>query len=191
MKDQSPVKKTLLKKILIGIGTLFQDYLPNHIINRIPFYFIRHLYYRKAVGLTLSEGASIHLNTTIQGTNISIGKNTVINRKCNLDGRGKIFIGENCSISEAVYISTADHDPNSTDFKLRFHNVIINDYVFIGSRATVLGNIKIGKGAIICAGAIVTKDVEAFSIVAGIPAKKIGNRRSDLNYNPKWMGWFD
>lgn len=182
---------TVIKKIYIIVSTFFKAYLINHFINKIPSYSIRHLYYRRVLGINMAEGASIHLNVTVQGTNIFIGRNSVINRRCNLDGRGRLIIGENCSISQEVCISSADHDHNSTDFRLRYQEVHINNYVFIGMRAIILGDVTIGEGAVVCAGAIVTKNVEAYSIVAGIPATKIGERKRGLNYNPRWMGWFD
>jgi galactoside O-acetyltransferase len=56
--------------------------------------------------------------------------------------------------------------------------IIIEDGVWIGSNAVVLPNTRIGKASIIAAGAVVTKDVEPYSIVAGVPAKKIKDRKS-------------
>lgn len=58
----------------------------------------------------------------------------------------------------------------------------INDYVWIGANVTVLQNVKIGQGAVVCAGSVVTKDVEPYSIVAGTPARPIGKRYKQLNY---------
>ena len=58
----------------------------------------------------------------------------------------------------------------------------INDYVWIGANVTVLQNVKIGQGAVVCAGSVVTKDVEPYSIVAGTPARPIGKRNKQLNY---------
>lgn len=182
--------KTLLKKVFI-VKLAILEYLANHWINNIPFYFVRHLYYRYVIGITLEKNASIHLKTTLQGNNIAIGKNTVINRRCNLDGRGRLTIGANASISPDVHFITADHDLNSTNFSLRMQEINVEDYVWIGARATIIGNVTIGKGAVICACAVVTKDVAAWDVVAGIPAKKIKERRTDIEYDPTWMGWFD
>lgn len=182
---------TPVKKINIVLSVLFREYIANQLINKIPSYFIRHFYYKRIVGIRIGKAASIHLNTTIQGKNIQIGQNTVINRRCNLDGRGQLIIGNNTSISPDVYFITADHDYNSINFSLRMHDIDVGNYVFIGSRAIITGTVKIGEGAVICAGAIVTKDVEPWAVMAGIPAKKIKERRKDVDYNPSWMGWFD
>lgn len=64
--------------------------------------------------------------------------------------------------------------------------IFIDDYVWIGVGAIVLQGVKIGKGAVIAAGSVVTKDIEPYSIVAGVPAKVIGKRNPDLDYKCLW-----
>nr|WP_297646051.1 DapH/DapD/GlmU-related protein [uncultured Treponema sp.] len=66
----------------------------------------------------------------------------------------------------------------------------MGDYAFIGVNVTVLHSVKIGKGAVVCAGAVVTKDVPDFAVVAGIPAKVIGTRNENLNYICRPDRWF-
>ncbi|MHB8209618.1 acyltransferase [Mucilaginibacter sp.] len=111
-----------------------------------------------------------------------MGDNSVINAKCRLDNRGNLIIGSNVSISQEVIILTADHDLNSSDFAGRSSQVIIEDYVWIGTRAIILPGCIIGKGAVIAAGALVTKSVSPYTVVAGVPAKYIANRNTDLSY---------
>lgn len=185
------LSKSPVQKIYHGIRLLLQEYLANYWINKIPFYFIRHAYYKKINGIRIGKGSSIHLNCFITGNNIEIAENSVINRRCFLDGRGRLFIGNKVSISPEVHLITGDHDYNSPGFLFRSKDIIVEDYVWIGSRATILPGVKLGTGAVICAGAIVTKDVEPFAVVAGIPAVKIKERNRDLNYNPSWFAYFD
>jgi acetyltransferase-like isoleucine patch superfamily enzyme len=166
-------------------------YIPNHVIAKIPFYSIRHFYYKRIMKIKIGKGSSIHLNNFIFHGKLIIGEKTTINRNCFLDARGSIFIGNNVSISPNVHLITADHDINSADFKYRQKKIQISDFVFIGSRATVLPGVTIGKGAVICAGAVVTKDIYDYDIVAGIPAKKIGIRTDKLNYDCSWFMPFD
>jgi acetyltransferase-like isoleucine patch superfamily enzyme len=71
----------------------------------------------------------------------------------------------------------------SEGFFARTQTVEIGDYVFIGPRAIILPGVKIGRGAVIAAGAVVTKDVPDFTIVGGVPAKAIGERK---NKNPNY-----
>ncbi len=113
---------------------------------------------------------------------LEIGNNTIINQKCRLDSRGTLTIGNNVSISSEVCILTADHDVQSGTFNGRLGSVTIDDYVFIGTRAMILPGVKVGWGAVVAAGAVVTKDVEAHAIVAGVPAKLIGHRNKILTY---------
>ena len=115
--------------------------------------------------------------------NLKIGHNSVINQKCRIDNRGNITIGNNVSISSEVCILTADHDLQSTEFNGRVRPVNIEDYVFIGTRAMILPGVTLGKGSAVAAGAVVTKDVPSFTIVAGVPAKSIGNRPKSFNYS--------
>jgi maltose O-acetyltransferase len=170
---------------------LFALYIANYFINKIPFYCLRHFYYKRLLGIKLGKGSSIHLNCFLYGKNIKIGNNTTINRRCFLDGRGNICIGNNVSISPEVFILTDDHIVNSKTFEGRSRSVFVDDYVWIGSRALILPSVYIGKGAVISAGAVVTKNVEPYTVVAGIPATKIAMRSSDLEYSPSWTPFFD
>jgi acetyltransferase-like isoleucine patch superfamily enzyme len=166
-------------------------YIPNHFINHLPFYFLRHFYYRSVVGILLGKFSSIHLNCLIQGRNIRIGERCTINRNCYLDGRGLLKIGNRVSISPDVHLITSDHDHNSPSFPFIAGEIIVEDYVWIGSRATILPNVTIGEGAVVCAGAVVTKSVAPYTVVGGIPAKKIGERNRHLNYSPEYFFYFD
>lgn len=76
----------------------------------------------------------------------------------------------------------ADHDLNSSDFAGRSNEVVISDYAWIGTRVMILPGVAIGLGAVVAAGAIVTKNAEPFQVVAGIPAKVISLRKRDLRY---------
>ena len=113
------------------------------------------------------------------GKNIHIGKHVFINMGCKFQDQGGIFIGDGALIGHNVVLATLNHamSPNrrSTMIPAPIH---IGKHVWIGSNATVLPGVKIGYGAIIGAGSVVTKDVEPMTIVAGNPArfiKKIGN----------------
>lgn len=170
---------------------LYRNYIPNHIINKIPFYFIRHFIYRNIYGLKLGSGSSIHLNCFLNKFNIVIGKNTAINRKCYLDSRGGLKIGNNVSISPEVHLITAQHNINDPLFTYVEKSIVLEDYVFIGTRAIILPGVKLEKGCVVAAGAVVTKSFPEYSILAGVPAKLISIRNNDLKYSCKWMPPFD
>ena len=94
-----------------------------------------------------------------------------------MDGRAPLRIGNHVDIASQVLIYNSEHDINSEDFHAIELPVEIGDYVFIGPRVIILPGVIIGKGAVIAAGAIVTKDVPEFAVVAGVPAKVIGDRK--------------
>jgi len=98
-----------------------------------------------------------------------------------IDLTGGVQIGRNCFFTNEIRIYSHKHEipPRSKPVRSRKvvpERVIIGDDVFIGARAMILSGVKIGKGAIIAAGSVVTKDVEEYSFVAGVPAVKIGER---------------
>lgn len=122
---------------------------------------------------------------------ISIGAHTNINKHCLLDGRGGVTIGDNVDIAQDVYIWSEQHDYNNPNYISVEKPVVIEDYVWIASRATILPGVKIGRGAVVASGAVVTKDVPSLAIIAGVPAKVIGNRNEDaLRYTQKCREWF-
>ena len=180
-----PIKKI---KQFLGEGLL---YLTNHVINHIPLHFVRLGFYRIFLQFSIGSGSAIFMETWFDSKNyFRMGQNSIINQKCRLDNRGSITIGDSVAISAEVCILTADHDPKRSDFATRLRSVNIEDYVFIGTRAMILPEVTLGKGSIVAAGAVVTKDVAPFTVVAGVPAKPIGIRRSDLNYSVSYRRLF-
>ena len=161
------------------------NYCLNYIIAYIPIWQIRRIFYR-LLGMHIKKNTKIDMGQTIiYPHKISIGCDTHINRNCILDGRGVLIIGNNVSISCRVNLITGTHDINSINFNYVQKSIIIDDDVWIGINSTILTGVHIGKGAIVAAGAVVTKDVPPYTIYAGIPAKKIGVRNSELSYRCK------
>lgn len=153
-------------------------------VGHIPIHFKRRFFYRLC-GIKIGKGSTIHMFATFfQPKNIEIGEDTIIGNSAFLDGRAKLRIGDHVDIASEVMIYNSEHDINSGVFEAIESPVIIEDYVFIGPRAIILPGVTIGKGAIVGAGAVVTKDVPAYSIVGGVPAHVIGERKSkDLKYH--------
>lgn len=175
---------SFIKKLLLSIYYLFTDYFLNHIISHIPFWQVRKMYMLICFS-TIKKRSQIDMNCTILDTcKLKIDTYTHINRDCLLDARGGLRIGSKVSISQRVALVTGSHDVNSSDFDYKSKPIVIKDYVWIGVNATVLGGVVIGEGAVICAGSVVTKDVEPYTIVAGVPARKIGERDKNLSYKP-------
>lgn len=179
----------LIKKILSPIY-LFLLFITNRIVNYIPLRQFRKLWYR-CLGMKIGLGTQIDMGEYILSPHrLIIGKHSHINQDCILDARAGLIIGNNVSISHRVNLITGTHDINSSDFIYKGNTIIIDDYVFIGINSTVLSGVTIGKGAVICAGAVVTKNVPECAVVAGVPAKIISIRNSELNYRCKPDYWF-
>jgi len=121
-------------------------------------------------------------------SNITIDQGTVIGHGVTLDGRNGITIGRNVNFSSEVMIWTMQHDYNDPGFGADGGPVVIHDYAWISARAIVLPSVTIGEGAVVAAGAVVTKDVEPYTIVGGVPAKKIAERNNNLEYSPAFGG---
>ncbi|WP_333652070.1 DapH/DapD/GlmU-related protein [Lacrimispora sp.] len=108
------------------------------------------------------------------GKNITIGKRVFINAGCKFQDQGGITIGDGSLIGHNVVLATLNHDL-APENRGTMHPapIVIGKNVWIGSNATVLAGVNIGDGAVVAAGAVVTKDVPANTIVGGVPAKFI------------------
>lgn len=116
---------------------------------------------------------------------IRIGCGSIIGDRAILDGRNGIEIGENVNLSSNVSIWTEQHDHRDSFFRCDTQTktpVKIGNRVWIGPNALILHSVEIGEGAVVAAGAVVTKSIEPYTIVAGVPAKKIGERNKNLKY---------
>ena len=163
----------------------------NHLVAKLPCFRLRHAYYRRILRYKLAKNCCIHMGCFFTGSFIEIGSNTILNRRCYLDGRLGVKIGSNCSISPEVYILSMDHDPQNPDFATCGGVTTIGDNVWIGSRAIILGGVTIGEGTVIGAGAVVTKDIAPWRIAVGNPAREIKDRNRDIHYSCSYYTWFD
>lgn len=162
-----------------------------HLTGCIPSHHVRRLLYR-AGGMKIGTGSTIHMYARFfDSRSIVIGEDTIIGEKALLDGRAPLVIGNHVDIASDVMIYNSKHDIESPDFEAKDAPVKIEDYVFVGPRSIILPGVTIGKGAIVAAAAVVTKDVLPFAIVAGVPAKIIGERKNkDLHYKLGRARWF-
>lgn len=143
----------------------------------------------KILGMNLAKNVRFYQGFHIRNPKgIIIGNGVSVGPKVLLDGRKGLTIGNNVVIAYEAIIWTLNHDYNDTHFCGKGAPVIIEDYAWICSRSTILPGRKIGKGAVVAAGAVVTKDVPPFTVVAGIPAKIIAKREEKeyaYGYNKK------
>jgi maltose O-acetyltransferase len=184
-----PAEKTgRMKLFLVRI----LNYMTNHVVSHVPSWKLRHVWYRRVLGISLGKGSGIHLGCYVwfygpgqlRREGLVIGTNSRVNRGCTLDTRGGLRIGDNVSISPEVTILTAYHPVDDPEFRVATKPVEIDDYAFVGARATILAGVTVGRGAVVAAGAVVTRDVPPLAIVGGVPALQVGTRPADaLGYD--------
>jgi len=162
----------------------------NAIVGRLPSRSLRDLYLHAWLG-RMGAGAGVQLGCRfLNGRKVALGERTVINFGCLLDGRVyPVTTGADVSIGPEASILTLGHDPQSPDFANKGGPVTIGDRVWVGYRALVMPGVTIGEGAVVAAGAVVTRDVAPFTIVAGNPAREIGPRNRDLTYQLTYRPW--
>ena len=155
-------------------------------IGTIPSNNIRKGIYHMLCG-RIESNVTIHFRTEIRcPRKLILGKGTIIGDNAILDARCGLTMGENVNLSSNVSIYTLQHDHRDPYFRCnetqKKMSVEIDDRVWLGSNVIVLPGVHIGEGAVCCAGCVVTKDIPPYTVVAGIPAKKVGERPRVLKY---------
>ncbi len=154
------------------------------VLEKVPLkigYDLREKFYKR-VAKRIGNNLWMNRNVRIECPEyLECGDNVVINMWTWINARGGVKIGNDVLIGPRVIIHSANHRFKNRDKPIRlqghdFKKVTIGNDVWIGAGAIILPGVTIGDGAIVGAGAVVTKDVEPYAIVAGVPAKKIGER---------------
>ena len=184
-KGRPPVSmnlKSMIKRFLDGLSVYV-----SHQVGALPSHTLRRILYRIVLHVKMEQNVVIYKGCEMRSPQrIRIGKGTSIGNDCIIAAQKGVTFGENVNLSYGVWIWTAQHNTEDPYFLVEGGKaggpVVIGNRVWLGPRTTILGNVTIGEGAVIAAGAVVTKDVEPFSIYGGIPARKIGERNRDLLY---------
>jgi maltose O-acetyltransferase len=111
-----------------------------------------------------------------QSPQITIGTGSYVNAGCWFEGVGRITLGDNCLLGPQVMILTSTHavgDSGEVARAVQSRNVRVGDGCWIGARATIMPGVTIGAGTLIAAAAVVTKDCEAGTVYAGVPARRL------------------
>ncbi|MFR0541196.1 acyltransferase [Lactobacillus delbrueckii] len=172
-----------MKKILLGIRTLiffvvtkvkYRKKVQLHTINSIRGKIILDLGQdtKLSIGSFLMSQGPLYIKAVGKGK-IDIGNNNFFNHNVSITAAKAIIIGDGVDIGNNVVIVDHDHVMNDKGVtgELKSSLVKIDNYVWIGANSVITKGVHIGEGSIVAAGAVVTKDVPAHSIVAGVPAK--------------------
>lgn len=170
-------------------------YLGNNFIAHFPNERIRNFYLTRIMRVSIGKDTHISMRVFVTGypsrANVRIGDNCVINREAYLDGRVGVTIGNNVNVSFQACILSLHHDHNDAAFPAVGGAVTICDHAWIGARAILLPGVTVGEGAVVAAGAVVTRDVGPYEVVGGVPARKIGERKREIGYKTKFSPYFD
>lgn len=186
--------RKIVYKVFNPFYSFFERYVTNQVVGNIPIWTFRKMWLR-LIGMKIGRYSQIDMGVKYHVPRyVKIGQSTHVNRGCFFDAKGRITIGDNVSISMNVALCSGGHKVNDPYFGPDHRPIVVEDYVWIGINATVMHGVTIGKGAVVAAGAVVTKDVEPYTVVAGVPARKIGERNQDLRYHPladeRWLPRF-
>lgn len=159
-------------------------FIASEVIGKLPSAVLRTAG-AKLLGMQIAPTAKVYRWREVRNAqNVTIGDGSIIGLWATMDGREGITIGKYVNLSSEVALWTLQHDYNDPAFATSGGPIVIGDRAWISFRATILPGVTIGEGAVVAAGAVVTKDVPAFAVVGGVPAKVIGERRPDIDY--KW-----
>jgi maltose O-acetyltransferase len=180
----SVIGRTRYLRFLVDWTFLYARLLPEPLWGRV-----RASFWRGQMHF-VGRNSYISYNVTIHGPRgISIGSNTRITNNCILNGRGSLDIGDDVLIGFQSIVLTSAHrfrDP-ATPIRLQgsdLRPVKIGNDVWIGARVVIQPGVTIGNGAVVGSGAVVTRDVPPLTVVAGVPARVIGNRNEGIGPGP-------
>lgn len=171
------LKQSILKieYLITGItATKWLVLAPSLLLNRILWIWGRLRF--SSLVRDRGIGCICHWTTDLKyPENLSLGDNVIIGINASLGAHSPIHIGHNVRISRDVHIETAGLDflSNPPPYRHKSKPITIEDGVWLGTRCTVLGGVRIGAHSIVAAGSIVTRDVPPRTLVAGIPAKTV------------------
>lgn len=188
--DVGNKKKNPIKKILSTLRMQCDPYLyglSRYIsicIGKIPSHRIRHFMLKNVLLMQIHPDAIIYGGFEIRSPwNIKLGR-VVVGVNALLDGRNGIIMEDDVCLAQEVMIFTEQHDLNDEYFRCNQKGgaVLIKRHAWISSRTTILPKITVEEGAVLVSGAVATKNLLAFGVYGGIPAKKISERNNNLNY---------
>lgn len=157
----------------------------NVVINKIPSRHIRKWFYQ-LMGAKIGKRTVICRRADIlYPKGLDLADNVAVGWFVHMDARAGIFVDHNTNISSYTKFITGSHDIDDPMFTAEFKPITIGHHVWIGTGATVLQGVNIGEGAVVAAGAVVTKDIPSYEIWGGVPAKFIRKRNKNIEYKIK------
>jgi len=162
------------------IASSFEAFFLNQIVTYIPSHDVRNVFFRLC---RVKMGHNIRINRGCKfrkSKQLTIGNDCIFLGDILFDSLGGINIGNDVTISFRAMLISGGHNVQHPFFEADHRPIVVKDHVWIGAGAIILRGVTIGEGAVVSAGAVVTKDVEPYTIVGGVPARKIGERTKGI-----------
>lgn len=180
-------KKLFLKRVYWTLyGYLYGLTRYNIImVGKLPSYHLRNWLYRLVFNMKITGKTVVFGGCEFRSPWNFYADNCVISNNCILDARNGIKIGQNVVLGSGVHIWTEEHDVNDKRFRVLEKNaqpVVIEKNAWICSDSTILPGVHIEEGCVLASKGCATKDCAAFGIFGGVPAKKIGDRNNEIDY---------
>ncbi|HEX3722576.1 MAG TPA: WcaF family extracellular polysaccharide biosynthesis acetyltransferase [Nitrolancea sp.] len=130
-------------------------------------------------GARIGKGVTIKPGVRIKFPwRLTVGDHSWLGEDVWIDNLVEVDIGSHCCISQAAFLCTGNHDWTASSFDLRAEPIRIRDGAWIAARSVVAPGVTVGEGGVLAIGSVATRNLEAWSINAGSPAKKVGSRRN-------------
>ena len=191
---------TKIRKLLFQIYIVILSSIPTELGKRLRYIAYKPLFkkvngrFNIDTGVTIMGFENITLGSNVafmknsyvyahDGGVLMIGDNFTMNSNSQLGASfGKIVIGDNCAIAPNCVLRASNHTFDNPDIPFgeqghTYGEIVFEDDVWISSNCVITANTKIGKSSVVGAGSVVTKDVEPYSIIGGVPAKLIRKRK--------------
>lgn len=153
-------------------------------LGRLPVRSVRTAAARRVLGMRIHERALVYRWREVRaGHRITIGEGTVIGTWATLDGRGGLEFGRQVNVSSYASFWTMQHDYRDPGFAAVAGAIHVQDFAVIGPSTIILPGVTVGEGAVVAGGAVVTKDVPPWTVVAGVPAVKVRERPVQRGYD--------
>jgi acetyltransferase-like isoleucine patch superfamily enzyme len=173
------MRRFLNDNFAVPLAAFLRSYALNYLVSRAPSHWFRQAYYRRVCGMTIGRDTSIGLDCRFTGDRlheIEIGDNVSIPPGAFFVCGAPIRICSDVTFGHRVSLYTSDHDPDDPAFTRRNAPIFIEERAFVASQAIILKGVRIGQGAVVAAGSVVTHDVPPYTIVAGNPAQVVRER---------------
>lgn len=184
MKEVTMHKKSLGNNMSKPVKCIYYSLVlfGNAIWNKLPSRHLRKWFYQM-LGAKIGKDCFPSRRVEILlPMGLELGERVAVGWFAELDARAGIKIGNDTNVSSHVKLITGSHDVDDKKYTADFKPIEIGHHCWIGTGAIVLQGVKIGDGAVVAAGAVVTKDIPANEVWGGIPAKKIKDRECNLTY---------